>query len=46
MNPGKYCKEIEDCQKRNPGRCIYHLAKSHPAEKCGVKKECDEIVAG
>jgi hypothetical protein len=47
MNPGKYCKEIEDCQKRNPGRCIYHLAKSHPTEKCGrVKKECDEIVAG
>jgi hypothetical protein len=46
MNPGKYCQEIENCQNRYPGRCIYHLAKSHPTEKCGVKKECDELVAG
>jgi hypothetical protein len=46
MNPGKYCQEIENCQNRYPGHCIYHLAKSHPTEKCGVKKECDELVAG
>jgi len=46
LNPEKYCKEIEACQLHHPGKCIYHLAKSHPTEKCGVKKECDKIVAG
>jgi len=46
LNPEKYCKEIEACQLCHPGKCIYHLAKSHPTEKFGVKKECDEIVAG
>jgi hypothetical protein len=46
MNPVKYCQEIAACQNRYPGRCIYHLARSHPTEKCGVKKECDEKRAG
>jgi len=45
MNPSKYCQEIEACQNRYPGRCIYHLARSHPTEKCGFKKECDEKLA-
>jgi len=45
LNPSKYCQEIESMQLRHPGKCIYHLAESHPTDRCGVKKECDEIVA-
>jgi hypothetical protein len=45
MNPVKFCQEIEREQNCHPGKCIYHLAKSHPTEKCGVKIECDEILA-
>jgi len=46
MNLTKFCQEIEREQKCHPGKCINHLAKSHPTEKCGVKIECDEILAG
>jgi hypothetical protein len=45
MNPVKHASDIEKCQSLHPGKCIYHLTKSHPTEKCGVKKECDEQVA-
>jgi hypothetical protein len=45
LSPIKYCQEIESTQHRYPGKCIYHLAKSHLTENCGVKKECDEILA-
>jgi hypothetical protein len=41
----KYWKEIEFEQKKHPGKCIYHLTKSHPTEECTVKKECDRIIA-
>jgi len=46
LNPNKFCREIEACQLCYPGKCIYHLVKSQPTEKCGVKKECEEIIAG
>jgi hypothetical protein len=45
MNPTKFCQEIEREQCCHLGKCIYHLAKSHPTVKCGVKIECDEILA-
>jgi len=45
MNPTKFCQEIEREQRCHLGKCIYHLAKSHPTDKCGVKNECDEILA-
>jgi hypothetical protein len=45
MNPSKFCKHIENEQCCHPSKCIYHLSKTHPTEKCSVKKECDRILA-
>jgi len=45
LNPVKYCTEITAEQGRHPGKCIYHLSKSHPMEDCYVTKECDKLIA-
>jgi hypothetical protein len=45
LNPVKYCTEITAEQGRHPGKCIYHLSKSHSTEDCHVKKECDKLIA-
>jgi len=45
MNPAKHSQDIAREQACHPGKCLYHLAKSHPTEKCGVKLECDELLA-
>jgi hypothetical protein len=37
-NPTKYKKEIEQGQLKYPGKCIYHLTKTHPTDDCYVKK--------
>jgi len=44
MNPDKFSKEIEAEQRKHPGKCIYHLSKTHPTTQCDVKKECDKIL--
>jgi len=44
MNPSKYSKEIEAEQCRHPGKCIFHLTKSHQTSNCDVKKECDKLL--
>jgi hypothetical protein len=44
LNPKKYCKELEQEQKKYPDKCIFHLSKSHPTAGCIVKKECDKII--
>ena len=43
---GKYCKEIEKEQAKNPDMCIFHLSKSHATADCYVKKECDKQLTG
>jgi len=45
LNPVKYCQLIEAEQKKHPGKCLFHLTKSHQTSNCAVKKECDQIVA-
>jgi hypothetical protein len=45
LNPTKFRREIEAEQRRHPGKCIYHLSKSHPTTDCNVKKECEKILA-
>jgi len=45
MNLAKHSQDIAREQACHPGKCLYHLAKSHPTEKCGVKLECDELLA-
>jgi hypothetical protein len=44
LNPSKYCKEIEQEQKKYPDKCIFHLSKSHLTADCNVKKECDKLI--
>jgi hypothetical protein len=44
MNPDKFAKEIEAEQCKHPGKCIYHLSKTHPTSQCDVKKECDKLL--
>jgi hypothetical protein len=39
-NPSKYQKEIEQEQLKHPGKCMYHLSKTHPTDDCFVKKAC------
>jgi hypothetical protein len=46
LNPTKFRREIEAKQRKHPGKCIYHLTKSHPTTDCNVKKECDKLLAG
>jgi len=43
-NPGKFSKELENEQKKYPGKCVYHLSKSHPTEKCHIKRELDKSI--
>lgn len=45
LNPTKFCRDIESEQKRHPGKCIYHLSKSHSTAECSVKKECEKLIA-
>ncbi len=44
-NPSKYCREINACQQQHPGKCIFHLSKTHTTERCFVKAECDKMLA-
>ncbi len=44
MNPAKFAKEIEAEQCKHPGKCIYHLSKTHPTIQCDVKKECEKLL--
>jgi len=44
LNPTKYCTEIEGEQRKYPGKCIYHLSKSHPTHDCNIKKEPEKLV--
>jgi len=44
LNPKKYCKELEQEQKKYPDKCIFHLSKSHPTADCNAKKEHDKII--
>jgi hypothetical protein len=44
LNSSKYCKGIEQEQKKYPDKCIFHLSKSHPTADCNVKKECDKLI--
>jgi hypothetical protein len=45
LSPSKFRHEIESEQRKHPGKCIYHLSKSHPTADCNVKKECDKLLA-
>jgi len=45
MNPVKFRTEMEAEQNKNPGKCLYHLTKSHPTCDCYIKKECDKLLA-
>ncbi len=45
MSPVKFRHEIEAEQKCHPGKCIYHLSKTHATTSCFVKKECDKLQA-
>jgi len=44
-NPNKYKNDIDSEQKRYPGRCLYHLTKTHSSDDCHIKKECDKVLA-
>jgi len=41
-NPVKFSKELEQEQLKFPGKCLYHLSKSHPTEKCHMKRALDK----
>ncbi len=43
LNLAKFCQLIEAEQAKHPGKCLYHLTKSHQSTSCAVKKECDHI---
>ena len=45
MTPQKCKAAIEAEQNKHPGKCIYHLSKSHPTISCSIKKECDKLLA-
>jgi hypothetical protein len=44
LNPSKHKRDLENCQKQHPGKCIYHLSKTHPTEKCFIKIECEKLL--
>jgi hypothetical protein len=44
LNPNKFAKEIEVEQGRHPGKCIFHLTKSHQTSNGDLKKECDKVL--
>jgi hypothetical protein len=41
-NPSKYKAELELEQPKFPGRCIYHLTRTHATMDCHVKKDSDK----
>jgi len=45
MNPQRYKAAIEAEQAKHPGKCIYHLSKTHPTHSCSIKKECNKLLA-
>jgi hypothetical protein len=45
MNPVKFRVEMEAEQNKHPGKCLYHLTKSHPTCDCYIKKECKKLLA-
>jgi hypothetical protein len=45
MNPTKFKIELDSEQRKYPGRCIYHLSKTHGTADCHVKKECDKLLS-
>jgi hypothetical protein len=45
LNPTKFCQLIESERQKHPGKCLYHLTKSHQSANCAVKKECGRIIA-
>ena len=44
-NPTKFGHLIEAEQAKYPGKCLYHLIKSHQSSSCAVKTECDRLLA-
>jgi hypothetical protein len=44
LNLAKFCWDIEAEKKQHPGKCIYHLSRSHPTTECSVKKEWDKLL--
>ena len=40
-NPTKHKHDLELEQRKYPGRCIYHLSKTHSTSDCHIKIECD-----
>jgi hypothetical protein len=45
LNPLQYCKEIEKEQQKYPGKCIYHLSKTHSTDSCHIKIECEKLAS-
>jgi hypothetical protein len=45
MNPIKHKSNIESEQSKFPGRCLYHLSKTHSTVDCNVTKECNKLIA-
>jgi hypothetical protein len=45
MNPQKFKTAIETEQNKHPGKCLYHLSKSHPTVSYSAKKECEKLLA-
>jgi hypothetical protein len=45
MNPSRFKSELEAEQKKHPGKCVYHLSKTHSTDTCAVKKECERLLA-
>jgi hypothetical protein len=45
MNPVKNRAEMEAEKTKHPGKCLYHLTKSHPTCDCYIKKECEKLLA-
>jgi hypothetical protein len=38
LNPTKFCHEIESEHLCYPGKCIFHLSKSHPTQDCNSRR--------
>jgi hypothetical protein len=45
MNPIKHKSDIDSEQSKFPGRCLYHLSKTHSTVDCNVTKECNKLIA-
>jgi hypothetical protein len=42
-NPTKHKRDLDLEQRKYPGRCVYHLSKTHSTADCHVKQECDRL---